>query len=771
MSDHQTSFTPPTPPGAGQTQQAGAPRPARINIAPQRAAAPPQQPAAPPAGAPPTGAPPTGASPTGWQPTTRPTRDLPAEKVAAYGLDSIDRLPPRQRRWSINVQQALGLPSLLGQNQVLASTIATATRIEQKKEKSAVLAAKHPGLQDDAPFAVLLDALQNHEQLATPTEADMEFMRRMAETARDATDDAEQQRTCEKLLTEFRAAALRRQVEQLGLPPWDSQAAMQASAAKAELDLLSIPPEHRHIVANDAASTTATFWVNRTDASGDETKSFLCKPATTDPARREDGIPLGGEVAREALAGRAADLLAGRLGLSLDMPETSVVRLDQAFLPPNRRSGSQPVTCSVQQARASVGSLSNQGPDVRARIPAEQCAALAIFDLVTLNTDRHGGNLLVGPDGGLVPIDHGCSFVEGDEDGLGRVSGTFGAPRNALLGLPGSHAPMPQGMRDSLQTLDPSALAQQLKEQRDRIVANAPAMRDKVSDHAIAMSERATTFLQIAAGVTNDADETLSPASIQVAFGANAAELLAPLKTAEPEYGAPTDVEGFKLEYRAFRARCQKIAEQALRDQPLVAQMCLMADVEKLGLAKLLESRGWQASGVGPPDPQSLLNDPMTALRILASGKTAPGGDRAAAVAALRAAGPAPAPQAMERALADARIDIARELANGLPDEQRSFVLSNLKRNAEQLKADPAVMAGITQNIADDVLKYYTDKLAWLRSTYALSDNDTRWVEANLNAPDAFAVIEHFAKLERACKTGTYRRKDGAGSDEGTSRG
>ncbi len=83
---------------------------------------------------------------------------------------------------------------------------------------------------------------------------------------------------------------------------------------------------------------------------------------------------------------------------------------------------------------------------------------MAILDLVTLNTDRHGDNILVGLDGGLVPIDQGASFLDASNDGLDRISQTIAGPQNALLKLLGTHKPMDPALRKRLMAIDPTTI-------------------------------------------------------------------------------------------------------------------------------------------------------------------------------------------------------------------------------------------------------------------------------------------------------------------------
>lgn len=184
----------------------------------------------------------------------------------------VDKLRPDQRRWSDNVLRALKLKSKGSQARIIAGAVATA------------------------------------EEIGRTTPADAQ-----------------------------KATQLRDSVLAAGNPPWgDMTRAMAAGAAKAQLDLLSIPPNQRRLQPLDpgAVGVNAAFWVNRRDADGQTRASFLCKPANTLITKAVDGVPLCGEVIREALSGRAAQTFAQQTGIDIGMPETHVVKLDANVLPP-----------------------------------------------------------------------------------------------------------------------------------------------------------------------------------------------------------------------------------------------------------------------------------------------------------------------------------------------------------------------------------------------------------------------------------------------------
>jgi hypothetical protein len=405
------------------------------------------------------------------------------------------------------------------------------------------------------------------------------------------------------------ARQLRATVIAAGKPPWwNAGKAMAAGDAKVQLDLLSMPSDKRVLkpLDKDKAGSHQSFRIDRRDAGGQERPSFLCKPANTPTAQElhdrlpgdpspiadSDG-PKGGEVAQEALSGRAAQLLAGQTDIDTGMPETHVVTLHSAMIPGSDPTGPQKVTCSVQEARYAPGHLKKLSSIGRMALKPEQLAGLAIFGTLTLNTDRHAGNVLLDPGGKLVPIDHGESFAGSNEQGIGRMKATLGSPHNALLGLPGARDPMPKDMLKKLKALDPDKYASGLKKDNAMIGAGHADMKDTVSPGAINNARRAASFVKLAARH----DPPLLPVSIQVAMG-NAADRLF----------------GDAIDEKAFQTNAKAVIDRIAPQQQAVRQVCTAPDVEYNTLVAQAEAPGWTnifATRYGAPDPNRVADRVM----------------------------------------------------------------------------------------------------------------------------------------------------------------
>jgi len=85
------------------------------------------------------------------------------------------------------------------------------------------------------------------------------------------------------------------------------------------------------------------------------------------------------------------------------IPPTSLIRISHPFFGGSIKVG------SLQAFVPNRGSSEDWGSS---SFSAQNVQRIALFDLRTLNLDRHGGNMVVDHAGDLVPIDHGYAFPE-----------------------------------------------------------------------------------------------------------------------------------------------------------------------------------------------------------------------------------------------------------------------------------------------------------------------------------------------------------------------
>ena len=671
-------------------------------------------------------------------------------------------LPPppdeqRKRRWTINACRAFGLPDVKGQNQILGSAVATCARIDETRLQPGTAATLPPDTTNDRTWAIFVEQVRFYENVKQPRETeDGQQLRDAARQARQSAANAQppvpaKLAAIDDVLSALKAFELRDKITALGRPPWNQTGGQDAAQAKVELDLLSIPRDQRTMTVQ-GGGVNPSFWVNRTSAQngGTPVRSFLCKPASTQGGM-VNPIPVGGEVAREGLTDRAGKLLGGAIKLGVDIPETQVVSLPPSFFPDPiaQRQGDQ--TCSVQEAKSAKGALADLKQQDKAKIPPEQCAGIAFLDLMTLNTDRHRENLLVDHSGGLVPIDHGLTFPSDDEDGKSRIAGAISGPHNALLRLPGTHAPMTPEMALSLQNLDPRQLRAQLGQAQQEIGNQHNAMAGKISDGSLDMSLAATRFMKIAGGITARNRKTkeevrLSPGAVQVAFGLNSAELLAlpPPKDDEAE--------------RAFDEVATRVLTEALRDQEVTAQVAQFDFATYTRMSAELKALGWKLhDGTDSAGEPGLQNDPAICAKLIAAGMKCPKknvrmSNQIALARQLLAERKKPVePKDALKAAVDLELRTIGQIAEMLPANVGKPVLKQIKSGKKKLREDDTARRTLLEKVRDAAARVMTGELDTMRQTWNIPDNDfnVAWFQKALKFNDVIDA-ENQMKFFRA---------------------
>ena len=149
-------------------------------------------------------------------------------------------------------------------------------------------------------------------------------------------------------------------------------------------------------------------------------KNFIFKEA--DSPESIPGFPNNGEACREALAADMSRTLNLMTGIDIGVPETHVIKVSAASID---EYGTGEVVGSVQavaEAESDLLKATMADPTIYAKIPKDCVDSLAVMDIVSLKTDRHEGNFMLGKrdDGSgaeeptLIPIDHGLSFPSRD---------------------------------------------------------------------------------------------------------------------------------------------------------------------------------------------------------------------------------------------------------------------------------------------------------------------------------------------------------------------
>lgn len=555
------------------------------------------------------------------QPRPVPVPPVPMQPIAG-GLAQLDggAIPQLQRRWSRNVMAVLGLQSNASRDRIMASTIATAARIDETAFPPGQAAVLQGSVQpnDDQTYLDLIAAIDTFEREPQPRgQAPVDALRQAALAAQPgAQADPRQKAAVDSVLKQLRPYDLRDQVLALGQPTnWTSAQAAQASAAKVELDLLSLANPQAESLGADAG-VNASFWIKKKGGTGAEDRSYICKPMADHS--EVNGVPAGGEVAREALAARAAEAISRQTGLQIPIPETHVIALDPAFLPGNVQPGAGgKVMSSVQEVRPCQGAVKGTAMSVLAQVPQAQCQAIAIADTIMLNVDRHYGNMLM--DGNnLVPIDHGGTFIDPNLNrgrGVDRITQALSTSHNCLLQMPGTHVPLTNRDRANLKQIDPLALIREMMDKRDELaqtmpdaMVSAPTVDTRgvatpgpevMSNATMELTRRSAEFVKIAAGY-----QGISVATIQVAM-AGAAKLLFDLQKT-----GPTD----------FEQIAHKVLTDARKNQAVMREACLLNDMENETVCAALADQGWNPNERGKPPANSVDCDPAFKLKLAAFG-------------------------------------------------------------------------------------------------------------------------------------------------------
>jgi hypothetical protein len=618
----------------------------------------------------------------------------------------IDKLPPAQRKWSDNVLKVLKLPSKGSQARIMAGAISTSEMIRQN----------HVGTQDP-----------------------------------------------QKLQDVQEAQRLKDVVLRAGNPPWkDMKKAMNATGASVKLDLLSLPPPRQITPKPGNGNVNSTFWVDRKEPDGTTRAAYLCKTPSIGSANQPVGVPDGGEVAREALSSRVAQTLARQTGIDIGMPESHVVSLGVNEVPPGTiPNGQNDVSCSVQEALESTGPLDNLSRQQKAQINAEQIAGLAIFDTITLNTDRHPGNILMGPNNELIPIDHGASLVNTEDEGfgimsngIGRISDMFGSRHNCLLGLPGAHEPLSPAMLKKLKALDVSDLGKSLTRDRDAIVEDHPTMQNTVSDGAITAAKRSAAFLKMAAKIK----PTMSIAQVQVALG-NAAGILL-----DPGLGEDQ-----------FKNNAAIVLQDMAQQQEVVKDFCTAEDTEYAALLDEARSLGWPVQLPGRPQVSGVISDPVLLLRISQTQTQAPARNQQQAVLNGLRGTPMTKQQGID-ALVALKIRVLRKL-EPLVTAPGQISVETIVRALGQATGEQKLKAlsGFIRDFAAKAVTGVQTQLTALQQQWVIPQTDRFLAELQdcLQAVDPLGALDELNSMQLQAQANRYQpvQQQGGGNPQGQNQG
>ncbi len=257
--------------------------------------------------------------------------------------------------------------------------------------------------------------------------------------------------------------------------------------------------------AMEGAGVNGAYMVEHSDTGNNV---LIFKPADAE----EDlggGWEKGSGAIREMAAKALSDSIKKSMGVDLGVAETHMVPVENRKLPNSKgKVVGEPRGLrlgSVQMLLENDGALRDldaEDPEAfYATVPAEDIDKMAMMDLITLNQDRHGGNILVKKDQNgqnrLLPIDHGKSMPPLAAFLNGR--GEMKSKNHLVSKAPQFNEPFSDDMIKQIELLKPEDVASDLTKARETTRKIHGGAVDMLSDESIMMSQRSMMLLKVAA--------------------------------------------------------------------------------------------------------------------------------------------------------------------------------------------------------------------------------------------------------------------------------
>ena len=248
---------------------------------------------------------------------------------------------------------------------------------------------------------------------------------------------------------------------------------------------------------------------------------FIFKPIDAED-EYEAGWEKEGGAIREIATKQMSDHVQAMTGIDLGISPSYLVKISNDKLPDNGNvdPNKPPQRIGVMQQLApndgdlqKVFDTTRQGYDPVAaqqfeqdlgQVPPEELGKVVWADFLSMNHDRHGGNVLIDrTNKKLIPIDHGkcmppslhTAIVYRNEIDQKNIINKLAAEGR----LPQANQKLPDDMIEQIQLHDPMAMAQHIKTQRDKLKQGTPEDKEaaeKLSDDAIDLSARSAYFFK-----------------------------------------------------------------------------------------------------------------------------------------------------------------------------------------------------------------------------------------------------------------------------------
>jgi len=306
---------------------------------------------------------------------------------------------------------------------------------------------------------------------------------------------------------------------------------------------------------------------------------------------------------------------------------------------------------------------------------------------------------------------------------------------------------MTEQMAAGVRGLDPMAVGRGLYQEVGAVEQEHPDMQGLCDNATLVNSVLATRFLKLAGGV-KDGKRRLSPAAVQVAFGANFDELYA------FNLGNPAEA-------KKFDRRATEILKESLRDQPILEQVCLIDDGVYDQMKQRLDALGWGVQTRNGPAGKSIASDPVVCGRLLAGNLACPqdkrsvdgGGvcsDLKVAREVLAAQRRPATPAQVAAAFVDAEMAVLKQLAAMLPAPGDAGMQTRLTRNDADLRADAAIRNRLHTELIDAAVQAHTTAWQGLCAGHVMADGseiETKDFNAAARGKNPYATKDMLDKL------------------------
>ncbi len=380
---------------------------------------------------------------------------------------------------------------------------------------------------------------------------------------------------CDTALKQAKHLRMSAQFDALGNPPWPQEKEDKA----ADLYVTMMLETGDLPLDTAAGGITGAKWIKSMDfEEGKGKRQFIFK-RTDVPPEAMVGFPENGEAPREVLGHEIGKQLQAMTGLNFNAPETRIVSIDGGKLPDGRAG--TPVAGSAQAAAPTLGSVKEvfkDHPDIVKKIPAKEMQKMAMFDMISLNMDRHQDNFLITPESGdqppqMVPIDNGLALP--DREGFNARRGKY-AGGKALEWFPQSFEKFDDEMLAAIDAIDPDEIIAGMKARLDSMDRENPQLdvKGKVKQESFDMVKNSVEFMKAAS-------KELSPVFMMDALMTEGEDLL---------FGTPPE--------RAAKAK--EVVEKAKRSQEAYAPLVNMTWDQKRPYYNVLYELGWRLDAMDP---------------------------------------------------------------------------------------------------------------------------------------------------------------------------